>query len=109
MLDLTWRFVVTTLTGRLVTLLDRRSTARRIDYVLNKAAMATGTVPSDVPEINLVLGDGHTFLDEGVRNIYGFRKEGGDTEWTVRFGGRVLQLGDSADESTGAISTKWTA
>ncbi len=112
MLDLTWRFAVSDASsGRLITLLDRRSTARKVTRTLNKTSVATGTVPADNPEINLVLGDGFPFLSEGVRNIYGFRKEVDlpSAPWVVRFGGRVLMLEDNVEETSGAPYTNWTA
>lgn len=97
-----WRFVVTKLNLRVLTYLDRLARDRNVTYALNRPAVATGVVPSDNPEINIVQSDGFPMLDEGVRCLLGFRREGGDPPWVIRFAGIIEQLEDNADEDAGA-------
>ncbi len=101
-----WRFVVTNLDLEIITFLDSLSRDRRLEFTLNNPAMATGTVPSDNPEVNISQA-GHAFLSEGRRCLLGFRREGGTPPWVIRFAGIILQLEDSVDEdsSPSAIST----
>lgn len=106
--DYVWRFVVTRLNGRILGILDRRSTGRKATFALGKAAFASGSVAADDPAVNLVQGDGFPILAEGVRNVYGLRKESG--AWVCRFGGRLLTIEDNVEESQGAAPySNWTA
>jgi hypothetical protein len=101
-----WRFVVTDNDSRLLTFLDRIAIDRTVTYALDQPAVATGSVPSDEPEINILHTDGDPFLAEGTRLLYGFRREvqsPGIYAWIIRFAGRIEQLQDVA-ESDNAMS-----
>jgi len=94
-----WRYVVTNRDLEVVTFLDSLATSKRMTFELNQPAMATGLVPSDSPEVN-ILQAGHPFVDEGRRFLLGFRREGGTPPWTIRYAGIILQIEDSADEAS---------
>lgn len=95
-----WRFVVTDLDCAPITWLERLARNRTVTYVLNGASVATGTVPSDDPRINIPHTDGDPYLAEGNRLLFGFRYEPqapGISAWIVRFAGIIMQLEDGAD------------
>ncbi len=93
-----WRFVVTDLDLTIKTILTPLAASRRATFTLNAPAQASGTVPSDSPEVN-ILQAGHPFLDEGRRCLLGFRREGGDVPWVIRFAGIIQQMEDAVDEN----------
>lgn len=107
-----WRFVITDLDTNVLTFLDTLASNRQVTFLLNQAAVANGTVPSDEPEINILHTDGYPFLAEGIRLLYGFRREvqgvGSDGEttyaWIIRYAGRIEQINDVA-ESDNSLST----
>jgi hypothetical protein len=107
-----WRFVVTDLDSVTLTFLDHLATNRRVFFGLNVPAVASGQVPSDNPEVNILSG-GDPFVQEGIRLLYGFRREGDPTDssgiprWVVRFAGLILQLEDTAASDT--AQTPYTA
>jgi hypothetical protein len=98
-----WRFVVLDLaTFEILSFLDQFATNRTATYTLNQAAVATGRVPSDNPEVNLPWPTDFDdpFVAEGVRVLYGFRREGTDDDppvWVPRFAGLIMQLEDTAE------------
>lgn len=99
-----WRFLVTTLGTETLTVLDRLASGRTVTYVLNHPAEASGFVPSDSPEINILHTDGYPFLAEGVRLLYGFRRLNAppDTNiWMTAFAGRIELLEDGTRENDG--------
>lgn len=110
-----WRFVVTDLACKTLTFLDRLAENRQVTYTLNAPAVATGNVPSDNPEVNILnspgsLG-GEPFVSYSDRLLFGFRREGGaggslDEPWICRFAGILMQLEDSAasDVATSSYS-----
>lgn len=75
---------------------------------LNEPLEMTGTVPSDNSEINRLHTDGYPFLAEGVRLLYGFRRES-DTSpyYTIRAAGLLLQTTDAA--ASDDARTRFTA
>lgn len=93
-----WRFVVTDLDLAIITILTPLAANRRATFTLNAPAMATGIVPSDSPEVN-ILQAGHPFLDEGRRCLLGFRREGGSPPWIIRYAGILEQIEDAIDEN----------
>jgi hypothetical protein len=100
-----WRFIVTTLETETVTMLDRLATNQRVLAQLDAPWTATGDVPSDNPEINIVADDGSPFLSEGNRLLYGFRREaGGDPLWRCRFAGPIMQVGDGGEQDPAVTS-----
>ncbi len=109
-----WRFVVTDLNGVVLTLLDSLAEQRNVTLTLNAPAVATGRVPSDNPQINLIVGAGSLAGDPLVsysdRLLFGFRRDGGGPSsinagpWTCRFSGLLMQLEDDAS-SDDAFST----
>ena len=102
-----WRFIVTNKDGEVLTLLDRQATNRRVVARLNGPWEASGSVLSESPEINILSPNpwdfvtSQPFLAEGVRLLYGFRREftPGTTAdiWVCRFGGIILNTVDDSD------------
>lgn len=90
-----WRFVITDLDSEVLTFLDKLASQRVVTYTLNQPATAEGVVPSDNPEININANDGYPFLSEGRRLLLGFRREGGDPEWVIRYAGIIMQVEDA--------------
>ena len=107
-----WRFVVTDLDGITLTWLDALAEQRNVTLTLDAAAVATGRVPSDNPQVNAIVGTGSLAGDPLVsysdRLLFGFRREGGAPSsinpgpWVCRFAGFLLQLEDDAtsDDAT---------
>lgn len=81
-----------------ITFLDRRCIRRSEKFTLNAPAQATGTVFGDDPEINIVSSDGFPFVDEGVRCLWDFRRDGATSSvekpWRPRWAGLILQVND---------------
>lgn len=101
-----WRFIMTELDGTVVTWLDRLASQRQMSFILNGPAVFNCDVPSDNPEVNRLwdasgtLYDDEPYVAEGVRHVYGFRREIFDPEtliWVCRYGGTVLQIEDVAE------------
>lgn len=102
-----WRYVVTKLDLVILTFLDRVATQRALSFTLNAPAQASGSVPSEEPQVNISVA-GHPYLDEGRRCLLGFRREEG--RWKIRFAGLILQVEDSVDEAGNPIGrTNFTA
>ncbi len=100
-----WRFVVADLSCTTLTLLDSLAEQRRVVYTLNAPAQAQGTVPSDNPQVNLIVGagslEGDPLVSYSDRILFGFRREGGaggsmNKPWVIRFAGLLMQLEDAA-------------
>lgn len=106
-----WRFVVTNLDLVTMTFLDKLASNRAVALTLNGAAVSTGSVPSDSPEVNIVTGDGDPFLSRSNRFLFGFRREGGTPPWVCRFAGIIQMLDDKADSANqaGDPVTNYTA
>jgi hypothetical protein len=76
---------------------------------LNEPLEISGTVPSDNPEVNILHTDGFPFLAEGVRQLYGFRRES-DTSpyYTIRASTLIMQVSDaSASGDARSRFTSW--
>lgn len=95
-----WRFVVTTLTGEVVTSLERLASNRTLTFKLNAPAVATGQVPSDDPRVNIPdveVGLDAPHVSFADRLLFGFRREAiNPADWVCRFGGILTQIEDSA-------------
>lgn len=102
-----WRFVVTELDMTILTFLDRLAENRMVVYTLNAPAVATGQVPSDNPEVNILAGDGDPLVSYSNRLLFGFRREAGTPPWVCRFAGILMQLEDAA--TTDVPSSLYTA
>jgi len=105
-----WRFIVTDLNTQTLTLLDRLASARTVTKAMDQPMDASGHVPSDSPEINILHTDGDPFMAEGNRLVYGFRREGWDGSnppWVCRFAGVLDHLEDIV--GTNSPVTQWTA
>jgi hypothetical protein len=100
-----WRWAVTDLAGETLTFLDKLASERMVTPKLNEPLELTGTVPSDSPEINILHTDNLPLLAEGVRQLYGFRREydtidpadpcdGGHGYYSVRASTLILQTQD---------------
>lgn len=92
-----WRWVVTDLETNTITFLDHLALDATVTYALNKGSTAKVTMPSANPEVNILHTDGEPFVSEGNRLLYGFRREGGDPIWQVRFAGKILQVEDHGE------------
>ena len=97
-----------------LTLLDRLAESRQVTYTLNAPAVATGQVPSDNPQVNLLVGSlplaGDPLMSYGDRILYGFRREapgGSIPPWVPRFAGILMQLEDAA--TTDPATSGYTA
>lgn len=104
-----WRFVVTTLQGQTLTFLDKLASERVLHYELGGPSTASMRVPSDNPEINIMHTDGFPFLAEGVRRLFGWRREdevGGAAPWQLRFAGIIMGLEDATgtDDATSLLT-----
>ncbi len=98
-----WRFVVTNLSGVLLTFLDRLAFDRRVTRTLNAPLSMEGRVPSDNREINL-LAAGDPLLSEGNRLLFGLRREivsPGVEEYVPRAGAIILKVSDRGDANSG--------
>lgn len=95
-----WIWLVTKPNGTGVTLLSKLVSDASIDYVLNAPVQATGTVPSDTPQVNIPYTDGDPFLSYNDRLLYGLRRDGnlslGIHPYTCRFAGVIQILEDEA-------------
>lgn len=116
-----WRFVVayndpTNASGKTsgtLTFLDRLAVNRDVAFTINDSAVASGDVPSDSPEVNILrVGGGNPFLWFNSRFLYGFRREGAGSPnrppsypnnypWVIRFAGILDQLGRNAQSDQG--------
>lgn len=109
---LRWRFIITDLDSKTLTILDRYSINRSLRFALDEPASAEGEAFSDESEVNIAHSDGDAFLSEGNRLLYCFRREGPDTPrpayyealypdapWVCRFGGIILGVEDTAGDS----------
>lgn len=104
-----WRFIVTSLASRTLTLLDHRATGRRAVFTLDAPAYHEGQVGSDDPEINIPWPDADSpaLLAPNTRLIYGFQREpGGSPPWMCRFGGIVMTV---EDQGADVPTTRYTA
>jgi hypothetical protein len=103
-----WRWLITDLDGAGITFLDKLASDRIVTPKLNEPLELSGTVPSDSPEINIFHTDDLPFLAEGVRQLYGFRRERNvDPYYTIRASTLILQTADAS--STGDARTRFTA
>lgn len=92
-----WRFVVTDLGGATLTILDHLASDKMVTPKLNEPLEVSGTVPSDNSEINILHTDGFPFLAEGVRQLYGFRRESNSSPYyTIRASTLILQVSDAS-------------
>jgi len=103
-----WRFIVTDLAGNTITVLDHVTSERRVTPKLNEPLELSGTVPSDSQIVNVLHTDNLPYLAEGVRQIYGFRRESDSLPYyTIRAATLVLQIDDSAQ--SGDARSRFTA
>lgn len=95
-----WRFAVSTLGLRVLTLLDGIATDRSVTTTLNQAAVAEGQVPAENPKVNILHTDGHAYLSEGDRFLFCLRREGtygsDSVVWACRHAGIIGQVKPSA-------------
>ncbi len=110
-----WRFITTNLCSVVQTFLDPLALNRQVVYTLNQAAVATMSVPSDDPEINIEALDGDPFVSMSNRLVFGFRRDGavgGSTPvppWSVRFAGILMQPNDENSPASDSPTTHLTA
>ena len=100
--------MVTDLSGATLTILDHLASDKMVTPKLNEPLEVSGTVPSDNSEINILHTDGFPFLAEGVRQLYGFRRESNSSPYyTIRASTLILQVSDAS--GTGDARTRFTA
>lgn len=107
--DFPWRFVVTDIDPMgTLTFLDRIATDRTVTLTINQPAVSSGLVASDSPEVNITVDspDDEPFIHHNDRFLFGFRREGGDPKWVVRFSGLIMQTEDVAADPP---QTRYTA
>ena len=103
-----WRWAVSDLAGETITFLDKLASNRTVQPNLNAPLELTGSVPSDSPEVNQLHTDNLPFLSEGVRQLYGFRRESVAIPYfRIRASTLILQTTDSS--ATGDARTTFTA
>ena len=100
-----WRFVLCNKNGKPISMLDGIASDVRFDYILNRAAVMSFSVPSEDPRVNILHTDGDPYLDVGDRVMKAWRKTPiGSTEtpggWELKFAGRVWSLEDTGDGDT---------
>jgi hypothetical protein len=100
-----WRWLVTDLCTESITILDHLASDRNVTPKLNEPLEMTCTVPSDNSEVNRLHTDDFPFVAEGVRLLYGFRREYDTVEpfgspphgyYTIRASALILQTDDAA-------------
>lgn len=104
-----WRFVLCTLDGVPISMLDGIASNIEVEYRLNRPAMLSFQVPSEDPLVSILHTDGFPYLACGVRVVKAFRKvSSGEFEtpgnWQIQYVGRVWQIGDSGDGDTSRSS-----
>ena len=113
-----WRWLVTDLAGSSITILDKLATERFVQPNLNAPLELSGSVSSDSPIVNILHTDNFPYLTEGIRQIYGFRREydtivdtscdlGGHGLYSIRASTLVLQITDEAN--AGDARSRFTA
>jgi hypothetical protein len=92
-----WRFLVTSINGHGLSVLDHLATDRSVTPHLNEALEVGASVPSDSPSVNGLYGDGFPLVAEGVRQLYCFRRESDVAPfYTIRASTLILQVDDAA-------------
>ncbi len=113
-----WRLLLGASSGRILGLLDKRSTNRAFTFNLDEPWSHTGLVSSEDPEINIPFPDptSPAYLTQNMRKIWGLRRENSTPPYdcgfdpcgpyVCRFSGIVMTLEDiGADTPT----TRYTA
>ena len=97
-----WRFVLCTNMGVPISLIDGVAADMELEFRLNRPGMATFSVPSEDPRVNLVFGsDNRPYLCVRYRALKAYRKVGEDPGgWSLKFAGRVWSLEDHGDGDT---------
>ena len=105
-----WKFFIAELDGTGITEYSKLASARSVELALNQPLKVSGTVPSDNTLVNLpypnplgsLFGGDDSYLSEGIRLLWAFRKES-DTPpyYTVR-GATLVQLVEDAAEQDDA-------
>lgn len=72
-----WRYVVLGPDWQVLTILDHLARDRTLTHLLGNPYVATGRVPSDSPEVNIISdADDQPFLTEGTRVLLCLRRDG---------------------------------
>lgn len=99
-----WRFISTDLDSNITTILDRISSDRHVETLLDVPNWLSFTVPSDSPLVNIPYPDpgDAPYVAEGDRLIYAFRQELDGSSllpfFNCRAAGVSLQVEDSAQQ-----------
>lgn len=101
-----WRWAVTTLGGGALTYLDHLASDKTVTPKLGEALEVSLTVPSDNPEVNRLHTDGFPFVAEGVRQLYGLRKDRLGA-YSCRASTLIMQISDAS--GTGDARSTLTA
>ncbi len=113
-----WRLLLGGSSGRILGLLDKRSTNRAFTMNLDESWSHTGLVSSEDPEINIPFPDptSPAYLTQNMRKIWGLRRENSTPPYdcgfdpcgpyVCRFAGIVMTLEDVGAD---APTTRYTA
>ena len=102
-----WRYLVTNLSGSAITLLDSLASERMVTPKLNEPLEMSGTVPSDSDYVKRTHTDGFPLLAEGVRQLYGFRRESDVSPYyKIRASTLIMQVNDAS--GTGDARSRFT-
>ena len=91
-----WRFIIATLDNVIITSLSPFDFGRTVTVTMGAPLVLEGQTDAENPKANTVWTDDLPYLWEGVRFIYGLRREDGDL-WTVRASTLCMTLEPSAD------------
>lgn len=95
-----WRFVLCDLNGFPISVISQVMLNTTMTFLLNRPSSLTFQVPSDDIHFNTIYtsdGWNDPFLACGDRVIKGYRKTSLDTDWTLRYVGRVWSIQDTGD------------
>ena len=109
-----WRFVVVDVDqpGRALLSLEKRATNRTLAFTLGGAAVHSGQVAADDPDVHLAFpnaGD-EPYLHTNLRQILGFRREFGGSNpepWVIRFAGLIFNIEDGAGDAPTSTYTAY--
>lgn len=104
-----WRILLGNSNGRILSLLENRSTDRTFQYDLDQPWEHSALVASDDPEINIPFPDPDSpaFLTNNMRKIWALRRErAASPPYVCRWAGIVMTLEDMGAD---AVTTRYTA
>lgn len=98
-----WRLVLGDILGRPISMLSSFAFEKELEFILNRPARCSFTVPAEEPLVNIVHTDGEPYLSCGNRTIKAYRREG-NGKWVLRFAGIVMQVEEQGDPDRATIA-----